>query len=179
MFRHCLAIRLTPTRGEYPYGWVYFGQPVDSPPHAWGAFILHQLDRVGERLTPTCMGSVDPTALRIGRYGLPHRRGEFGLNAAWVVDYIGSPPHAWGACWCPPRRRGSERLTPTREEHAVDWALAAASCGSPHPRGERARTTPMIEQCPGSPPHTWGAGGRVCQRGILRRLTPTRVGRTA
>ncbi len=90
------------------------GYRMGSPPQAWGHLVgIHpQLTR--DRLTPTGVGTSDPTA---GRYRTarahPHRRGDIFAGWALTLNLTGSPPQAWGHRLRRQRIRRRPGLTPT------------------------------------------------------------------
>ena len=87
----------------------------ETPPRAWGRLSRCQLSRHQSRNTPTRVG-------KTGRHGVglissgkhPHARGEDGARSWINIQYLETPPRAWGrrrVPRCRPHRRGN---TPTR-----------------------------------------------------------------
>src|SRR5438094_690745 len=91
---------------------------------------------------------------------------------------VGSPPHAWGSHQGMLIKTTHDRFTPTCVgKPSAATGSRCASAVHPHMRGEAVLLPDPPSVVHGSPPHAWGS--RFCPRGqrLLRRFTPTCVGK--
>ena len=109
----------------------------------------------------------------------PHMRGEYAVAKNPLVEFRGSPPHAWGIRHPAQQVHAVERFTPTcvGNTQAPGQTLETPSV-HPHMRGEYRLMALSHRDTFGSPPHAWGI--QPTQRSFLAddRFTPTCVGNT-
>src|SRR5262245_17135911 len=68
-----------------------------SPPHAWGQLLMKPAVCVGERFTPTCVGTMIINKCIVNLFPVhPHMRGDNLNIITRLTVLLGSPPHAWG-----------------------------------------------------------------------------------
>ena len=129
-----------------------------SPPHAWGQFFYVYLLTFIHRLTPTCVGTINPSC-RIPRpvKAHPHMRGDNYANRLARDRMSGSPPHAWGQWGFDSPRRFKGGLTPTCVGTIPSWQSLFSCCQAhPHMRGDNLVIVVNMRCISGSPPHAWG-----------------------
>ena len=145
-------------RGDNKMRIRQIGTLVGSPPRAWGQSDRGGAVGVGERFTPTGVGTIrnqrwcsTPETVH------PHGRGDnLTLNCEKDFD-IGSPPRAWGQLCSSSSRHNSSRFTPTgvgtiARCHAAQPVTAV----HPHGRGDNGVDTRVSNGFAGSPPRVWG-----------------------
>ena len=152
--------------------------PSGSPPRLWGAPPVHAQRQLGQRFTPTPVGSAARARRAAGRRTVhPHACGERrGGEACGVVG--GVHPHACGERWQDPTSLAARRrFTPT--------PVGSAPCQMqdrhrrsvhPHACGERIAVDAGGDLLVGSPPRLWGAPARRAPAPASARFTPTPVG---
>ncbi len=150
-----------------------------SPPHAWGKYSGIGIIDGADRFTPTCVGKIssDPDA-RCQPAVHPHMRGENVLSIKLIALLLGSPPHAWGKCVYYVHTLIIYRFTPTCVGK-IGYRSQSLSQPPVHPhmRGENFPSTVSSRTEPGSPPHAWGKYRSIHCVMIVRRFTPTCVGK--
>jgi len=107
-------------------------------------------------------------------------RGEYVGEISSCLQYLGSPPHAWGIHY--PHRASQKclRFTPTCVGNTDDDFLEHhKQTVHPHMRGEYPGIALPFTISFGSPPHAWGIlpGQRLLEMHL--RFTPTCVGNTS
>jgi len=150
-----------------------------SPPLAWGRAHLGSTACRGVRITPTRVGkrAARPAPACAGS-DHPHSRGEEATTRDVPASIAGSPPLAWGR-GCRVDIRGEQRrITPTRVGKRLPHpGGTGSSADHPHSRGEEPDIRAQTRALGGSPPLAWGRGGEPAAPHVLRRITPTRVGK--
>ncbi len=84
-------------RGEDSHSFPSSPAASETPPHAWGRQSSAELfDRfLGN--TPTCVGKTERTSsAKLFFWKHPHMRGEDCCVKQWLVQFVETPPHAWG-----------------------------------------------------------------------------------
>ena len=167
------------TRGENSSSIMPTPTANGSPPHAWGKCNTALRCFMSSRFTPTRVGKIiSPVRMPVASSVHPHTRGENGTLDRWPAAPSGSPPHAWGKL---PKTGNAEvdlRFTPTRVGKMHDATLPAwEGTVHPHTRGENCAAAGTGRRHAGSPPHAWGKFSCAVPPRILRRFTPTRVGK--
>ena len=165
-------------RGDNKMRIRQIGTLVGSPPRAWGQSDRGGAVGVGERFTPTGVGTIrnqrwcsTPETVH------PHGRGDnLTLNCEKDFD-IGSPPRAWGQLCSSSSRHNSSRFTPTgvgtiARCHAAQPVTAV----HPHGRGDNRGEGGVGHSLAGSPPRAWGQSCRRLPSVGRVRFTPTGVG---
>ncbi len=100
----CSAIPATGTNAVHPHGRgdnraVIADESPDSgsPPRAWGQRRIGRWRFVGNRFTPTGVGTTDPSGGADNHDSVhPHGRGDNASMWAGLSTDDGSPPRAWG-----------------------------------------------------------------------------------
>ena len=152
----------------------------ETPPRAWGRHFFRCVRHLAGGNTPTCVGKT----MRFNGKGHvlqkhPHVRGEDGGVIPAYPNSRETPPRAWG------RRLGQlaamhqSRNTPTCVGKTGDWQPGREQLRKhPHVRGEDllARVDPADAQ--ETPPRAWGRPTESRAANLLRRNTPTCVGKT-
>ena len=88
---------------------------VGSPPRVWGRHHVAVGVRVGERFTPTRVGTTaTPPEARRRNAVHPHACGDDGEPDHRLVAHHGSPPRVWGRPCDVSFAHGESRFTPTR-----------------------------------------------------------------
>ena len=150
-----------------------------SPPRAWGRQVPAQGRRIGNRFTPTCVGTASPCRWMSGRLSV-------------------HPPRAWGrrrhsiACIRPrsvhPHVRGDgenpefageliKRFTPTCVgTAALQPRRVSRPAVHPHVRGDGKICCCQSWASNGSPPRAWGRRDLSNAQIGAARFTPTCVG---
>ena len=135
---------------------------------------------VGPRFTPTCVGKT-PSEVRFpcGARVHPHVCGENQLGELKIQRLPGSPPRVWGKrphlSPLPPTRR----FTPTCVGKTRQVReLSENPKVHPHVCGENTCTNHIWEVREGSPPRVWGKPVGCEDNAVVRRFTPTCVGKT-
>ena len=110
----------------------------------------------------------------------PHTRGEISGSTSADACPFGSPPHAWGNPSLPEDGLRWHRFTPTRVGKSPRPAkTSGAAPVHPHTRGEISVALSRREGEGGSPPHAWGNRRFLAMWTVMRRFTPTRVGKSS
>ncbi len=166
------------TRGDIGDTRVCTRPTCGSPPHAWGHLLVEAPAMLGDRFTPTRVGTLPsaphtppPEAVHPTRVGTlqpaptvevsdtvhPHTRGDIASGRRNWTAYAGSPPHAWGHCRMSSRLTTPLRFTPTRVGTFRLLSPATTSPSvHPHTRGDIVYNPVTDEFEAGSPPHAWG-----------------------
>mgnify|MGYP000922526296 CR=1 FL=1 len=149
-----------------------------SPPRPWGQSSGERLAQVGERFTPTPVGTMSCTRVSTHTAAVhPHARGDNGALAVVEARRLGSPPRPWGQFIGVLQMHRMVRFTPTpvgtiraRGRHMRSPTV------HPHARGDNSPPLMRGSRPYGSPPRPWGqCFGRIAL-GFGRRFTPTPVG---
>ncbi len=160
--RSASRARITPTRvGKTGGSQKTISTRHGSPPRVWGKPGVRRANQYRPRITPTRVGKTVANNHHARRHGdHPHACGENYSVIAFATTSGGSPPRVWGklraCCMC---RVGT-------------W-------DHPHACGENRWRLPHKQLGPGSPPRVWGKPCRGRFVRLVRRITPTRVGKTA
>ncbi len=167
-------------RGEHRSSHIRDTLWLGSSPHAWGTLVLKEVDLIGNRFIPTCVGNTI-TVRPCTRRGTvhPHMRGEHTEKVCSLYSASGSSPHAWGTQDVPLVTVHINRFIPTcvGNTHPVDQFFISPSV-HPHMRGEHCPFPFDPDMRRGSSPHAWGTQHRPGS-GIRRgRFIPTCVGNT-
>ena len=133
------------------------------------------------RIIPTCVGktcySHCPTA-RVSDH--PHVRGENDRRALCSKEEGGSSPRAWGKLGTALGIGIGARIIPTCVgKTLVACANTAMPMDHPHVRGENFECVACNGGGGGSSPRAWGKQERDSGHGLLDRIIPTCVGKTA
>ena len=133
------------------------------------------------RFTPTGVGKTRSAAafgspLKVH----PHRCGENVLKNASATNANGSPPQVWGKQMSHRCLERAIRFTPTGVGKTI-WRRGPYPKGTVHPHrcGENVarRIRALAEN--GSPPQVWGKLHTAAPYDVIRRFTPTGVGKTS
>ena len=147
-------------RGEDEYLYKEASGQRETPPRAWGRRIGNLRGSHKSRNTPTCVGktlpNLSPEALRQKH---PHVRGEDRAAADEAERTRETPPRAWGR---PERLKSFEGIT---QKH-------------PHVRGEDTNKKRSFMFDVETPPRAWGRRLPPLAPTLVRRNTPTCVGKT-
>jgi len=110
----------------------------------------------------------------------PHGRGDNRHVGLRTLPPRGSPPRAWGQCYCVGQRRNAPRFTPTGVgTMALEVFAYLAAAVHPHGRGDNAIAHYTLIAPDGSPPRAWGQLQQEGSDGQFDRFTPTGVGTIA
>jgi hypothetical protein len=152
----------------------------ESPPHAWGGGGQSVFPGRAVRDTPTCVGGGLPRRqTNRGRRVTPTLVGQSesgrGLNSSSAEPL----PRAWGGGYPPSAQPGEGRVTPTRMGRCRGRCRSVA-CRSSHPHADGAErgNVRVVITTNESPPRGWGGARVRPPRSVLRRATPTPVGRS-
>mgnify|MGYP000856163036 CR=1 FL=1 len=105
--------------------------------------------------------------------------GEYGIAHKLLIQYYGSPPHAWGIPGWRRNQRTIHRFTPTCMGNTLVLPFASVSASvHPHMHGEYFRIGAANIDQGGSPPHAWGILVKQIRIANFARFTPTCMGNT-
>ncbi len=162
--------------------WLTVGSLISrgSPPRLWGKPFERQRDPLIVRFTPTPVGKTPVARLNPSRRSVhPHACGENDPGCRTRNRTKGSPPRLWGKPESPVALRTVYRFTPTPVgKTAPENFFARLRAVHPHACGENIPLPIASSRSSGSPPRLWGKlplGIGFC---VLRRFTPTPVGKT-
>ena len=168
-------------RGENP---VCFNSQLSrsgSPPLTWGKLKYPGLELLYHRITPTYVGKTySCVAVCCSRWDHPHLRGENGFQHLLHLRNQGSPPLTWGKLGRNNLLHQIARITPTYVGKTT-WNHRSIQKRKDHPhlRGENSTIYGKIRFFLGSPPLTWGKPMLLFHIALIRRITPTYVGKTS
>ena len=131
---------------------------VGSPPRAWGQWDREVDPRLGDRFTPTCVGTI-PCQICAKWINTvhPHVRGDNSSGRVHIGVLPGSPPRAWGQLSLLSVYAGVKRFTPTCVGTiSGDIARHSPRTVHPHVRGDNISKPNSNGRPGGSPPRAWG-----------------------
>ncbi len=151
-----------------------------SPPRAWGQLLSFFLELLGNRFTPTRVGTTEqPSTWHLKGPVHPHARGDNCDEKSIRSWHFGSPPRAWGQHEINDLSRFTIRFTPTRVGTTIlDRVASLPLAVHPHARGDNSIPAAAVAAMAGSPPRAWGQLLSFFLELLGNRFTPTRVGTT-
>ena len=122
-------------RGDNPSSASVLSLKPGSPPRAWGQSGRGGAVGLGERFTPTGVGTMRRcTTVRLRLSVHPHGRGDNRRQHKLERNIVGSPPRAWGQYRHSDGHRKPYRFTPTGVG-TIDRACTAHLYSPVHPHG--------------------------------------------
>ena len=149
-------------------------------PRVWGRRKQGTRQRKRNGNTPTCVGKTrcSPVNVDINQKH-PHVRGEDGAPPKVGLFYVETPPRAWGR---PPPQKDQKRHqgnTPTCVgKTAQEAGISRLAWKHPHVRGEDRNKRRLRLTQAETPPRAWGRRSRHGYQTLVKRNTPTCVGKT-
>ena len=137
-FKHGVVRKHPHVRGEDYIINFFHKLAIETPPRAWGRLtVCRKLNRF-PRNTPTCVGktgSVARFARSLKKH--PHVRGEDLLHFSVRIQWMETPPRAWGRLSCHVLDQLLLRNTPTCVgKTRCNSILSISNWKHPHVRGE-------------------------------------------
>ncbi len=153
---------------------------IGSSPPVWGK--LPGIDHQGThcRIIPTRVGKTPEFFTPKGfNADHPHPCGENNPTSLATCSVVGSSPPVWGKRKRFRRFRMEIRIIPTRVGKTCRPVSVLPHCSDhPHPCGENACDKTLQDGGVGSSPPVWGKRWRFLIGEGVRRIIPTRVGKT-
>ena len=154
---------------------------METPPQAWGRLWKRLVRTSRCRNTPTGVGKTRvPPGLSTRQQKHPHRRGEDRLRGSHVLPCPETPPQAWGRLTSYPSCPCCRGNTPTGVGKTRPARVQPrGESKHPHRRGEDKASGWIIWRSRETPPQAWGRLQEELADAVIRRNTPTGVGKTS
>ncbi len=153
---------------------------METPPPMWGRPKAQIQATQPVENTPTHVGKthlVYLMFLMIGKH--PHPCGEDGLCGGFLYNYLETPPPMWGRLFLIRQEIILIRNTPTHVGKTISCSVKILWARKhPHPCGEDSFTKYCGNRWRETPPPMWGRLPWNPFKSIIRRNTPTHVGKT-